>query len=205
MTQIRSTSQWMFWLYWLVAASAGFTLGALLAIPVGWGLGDLLMRAVSEGIGYFTAGAIFGVLIGAGFSAGQWLVLRAYGLQGSRWIAAGAIAGALGLGLAMALVLPGVRSSDTVPAPLSGAVMGSALGLSLGIGHWLAIRREWRSSAVWPIVSMVTLLLALAVAFPLGGEGRELLSMSVAGLLAAALSGLGMVWLLSQQEPVSAG
>jgi hypothetical protein len=75
-------------------------------------------------------------------------------------------------------------------------VIAILFGLALGVGQWLVLRNQLPGAGRWITVTTVSLALALAVAAGLGGEGRELLSIGAAGLLAGALTGLGMVWLL---------
>jgi hypothetical protein len=43
----------------------------------------------------------------------------------------------------------------------------------------------------------------MTIGLPLGGEGREWLSLGVIGLLIGAITGLGMVWSLRCQATVA--
>ena len=54
----------------------------------------------------------------------------------------------------------------------------------------------------WPLIGSVAYLLALFVGIPLGGGGREWLSLGTVGLLLGAVTGIGMMWTLRQ--PVTA-
>jgi NhaP-type Na+/H+ or K+/H+ antiporter len=82
-------------------------------------------------------------------------------------------------------------------------VIGVSLGLAIGIGQWLTLRRLGNRANLWPLISTLALVFALMVGLPLGGEGRKWLSLGVIGLLAGTISGLGMMWLTRRQTALA--
>lgn len=82
-----------------------------------------------------------------------------------------------------------------------GAMMGAGLGVSLGIAQWIVLHGQVARAGWWVLISLVGVALSMAVSIPLSGEGREFLSLSVGGLVAGALTGLPMLWLLRQSRP----
>jgi hypothetical protein len=181
-----------FWVAWTLATAVGFTLGGMMSLPVAFGLGEVAMEATNEIVGFAVTGALFGIFIGGGLGSGQQVVLKLKTGWGSLWGWASALATAIVWAIAFPLFI-------TVGGPASspaGAVIAILFGLALGVGQWLVLRNHLPGAGRWITVTTVSLALALAVALGLGGEGRELLSIGAAGMLAGALTGLGMVWLL---------
>jgi hypothetical protein len=201
---MKNNSALRFWLLWFVGGTVGFLAGAMIAFPLGWTMGDYIAMEVNEALGFLTVGLIFGSLMGGGLGAGQWLALRRHGFDAAGWPVAGAITGAVGMALGMLAVYATVGLGPTTPDERAGAVMGAVLGLAIGLGQWSVLRHELRGAGVWPLISLVAGAAALAVALPLGGEGREWISLGVAGLLIASLSGAGMLLLIGQAHPAPA-
>jgi hypothetical protein len=164
----------------------------MMSLPVAYGLGEVVMQATNETVGFAASGALFGIFVGGGLGSGQQVVLKLKTGWGSGWGWASALATAIVWAIAFPLFI-------TVGGPASspaGAVLAILFGLALGVGQWLVLRNHLPGAGRWITVNTVSLALALAVALGLGGEGRELLSIGAAGLLAGALTGLGMTWLL---------
>lgn len=193
-----------FWLLWFAGGTAGFVVGAMLALPLGWTIGDYVVLEINEALGFVVSGTIFGGLMGGGLSAGQWLALRRQGFDAGGWPVAGAIAGAVGMALGMLGIYTFAGIGPSVPDERAGALMGAVLGLAIGLGQWAVLRHEVGGAGAWPLLSLVAGAVALAVALPLGGEGRELVPIGVAALLIASLSGAGMLLLVGQAHPAGA-
>jgi len=175
----------------------GFAAASLLAFPLMWGVADVIEEALGAGVAMVTAGALFGAFIGAGLGIGQWLVLRSEVSGMNGWIPASIIAGAAGLAAGFAIFVPFV-DDETVPEVLVGLMFGAILGLALGIGQSLILRRQMGQAGWWVLFSTVALAAGMGVGLPLGGEGREVISLGSMALVIAAVSGIGMVWLLRQ-------
>lgn len=128
-------------------------IGATAAVAAaGWSLGMLpsLLQpapaadAPAPELPLATVGVLalgFGLLAGAMFGAGQWMVLRRHARHAGRWIVANALgwgAGITWIYLAAAVVEPGTATT-TVAA--TGALAGVAAGLTLGLVTGLFLLR----------------------------------------------------------------
>jgi hypothetical protein len=189
-----------FWGRWIVANALGFTVGGMLSLPISYGLGELVTEATNEMIGFAVTGAIFGIFIGGGLGLGQQIVLKSKTGWGGKWalFSAGATA------VVWAIIFPVLLAAGVTADSLAGLVVAILFGLTLGFSQWLVVRTFITQAGWWVLITAVSLTLAFGAAFALDGEGRELLAMSVAGLLSGALTGLGMAWLLRDPASVSA-
>ncbi len=165
-------------------------------------MGEIVENAFGETAMSIVVGGLFGALIGLGASGGTGLLLQGKGVNAARWISYSVIGSSLGgmIGFGIAL---GLFDAETMPEIVTGLVIGVSLGLPMGIGQWLALRQVGNGAGAWPVISTIAFVLALMVGVPLGGEGRDWLSLGVTGLLAGAISGLGMMWLLRRQPALA--
>jgi hypothetical protein len=188
-----------FWAAWTLATAAGFTFGGMMSLPVAFGLGQVAMEATNEIVGFAVSGALFGIFIGGGLSSGQQVVLKLKTGWGSLWGWASALATAI----VWAMAFPLFINFNEPASSQAGAILPILFGLALGIGQWLVLRNHLPGAGRWILITTVSLALALGVALGLGGEGRELFSIGVGGLLAGALTGLGMAWLLRDSKEIA--
>jgi hypothetical protein len=188
-----------FWGLWTVASAIGFVVGGMLSLPFAYGIGEIVMEAMNETVGMAITGAFFGIFVGGGLGAGQQIVLRSKVDWSGKWALASAAAAALVWAIAFPLFVSVGAPADT-PA---GAAIAILFGLTLGFGQWLVLRNHLPGAGRWVLLSTISLALALGLALSLDGAGRELLAFGAAGLLAGALTGLGMAWLLRDSEPVA--
>jgi hypothetical protein len=202
MNEKQMQFDWNFGLRWMVAYGLGILLLGMLAFASVWSLGEIVENNFGETATFVVVGALFGALIGLGASGGTALLLRRRGISAARWIAYSVIGGALGgmIGFGVAL---GLFDAEAMPEVAAGLVVGVSLGLPIGTGQWLVLRRFGDGTNTWPVISTFTLVLALMAGLPLGGEGREWLALGMTGLLAGAISGLGMMWLLRRQPALA--
>ena len=202
MSEKQMQLDWAFGLQWIVAYGLGIALLGMLAFASIWTVGEVIEENLGETATFVAVGALFGALIALGASGGTGLLLRSKGLSAASWIAYSVIGGALGgmLGFGVALTL---FDAETMPEALTGLVIGVSLGLAIGIGQWLTLRRLGNRANLWPLISTLALVFALMVGLPLGGEGRKWLSLGVIGLLAGTISGLGMMWLTRRQTALA--
>jgi hypothetical protein len=202
MNEKQMQLDWAFGLQWIVAYGLGIVLLGMLAFASVWSVGEVVENNFGETATFIVVGALFGALIGLGASGGTSLLIRSKGFSASRWIAysvtGGALGGMLGFGIAL-----GLLAAETMPEVLTGLIAGASLGLSIGIGQWAILRQAGGGANAWPAISTITFVLAFMVGLPLGGEGREWLSLGVVGLLAGAISGLGMMWLSRRQTALA--
>lgn len=116
------------WWGWMLTA---------LAIPPSGYIGWLIAGHVDSA----SAAALAGVVTGAVFGLGQWLLLRRRGVT-LRWVAATAVA--FGIGLTVGGALVGFETDR-----VSLAVMGAVSGLAVGIAQARAVRSAMSSVLTW--------------------------------------------------------
>jgi hypothetical protein len=188
-----------FWGQWTLATTAGFAVGAMLSLPIAYGLGETVADATNETFGFAITGALFGIFTGGGLGLGQQLVLRFSTGWGRNWALFSALAAAIVWGIAFPLI----ATADQSMRSLNGIVVAVSFGLALGIGQWFVLRNHLPQASRWLLVTSASLALAIGASISLDGEGRELLIFAVGGLVAGALTGLGMVWLLRESSRTS--
>ncbi|MGC1306777.1 MAG: hypothetical protein WA885_06080 [Phormidesmis sp.] len=150
-------------------------------------------------------------LVGGGLiGLSQWQVLKAYVRRAHYWIVASTLSwGAFALLHIGAIGWMAPGSPNLAVRGVLGVVYGGYVGLLLGLGQWMVIRqqvvRAWRwiplNAGVWAV--------AIALGWLVGGGLRmasNLFVSEVVGLVVswgaiAALSGIGMVTMLSQTLP----
>lgn len=165
-------------------------------------LSSLLFIEVGERVDLTLGEALIG---GGLIGLAQCLVLRPYMPGAYRWLVASLVSwGALAF---FHIGAVGWMAPATLNLTLRGGfgfLQGAYVGVGLGIGQWLAIRRQ--VTAAWRWVPLSGLIWAVAIAFGwlVGGGLRAISNLfvgEVVGLVAAwgaiaSLSGLGMVLLL---------
>jgi hypothetical protein len=185
-------SEFRLWLAWTLATAAGMILGFApfaLLIP---DLPLLFVRIVLP----LVAGVLVGLL--------QWLVLRPYLTRAVDWVVHGGAGWALGFALGL-LVIHAVGRN-----PL-GAVLGYLLfGLIIGALQWPMLRREIPLVTAWVIASVLGWALgawlggAALNVLAAGGEVSPVVSSAViagvTGLVAGAVTGLVLVWIVRQPD-----
>ena len=155
--QQRSQFEWRLWFQWIAATALGWLVGWLILGEVG---------------------------IGAALGLAQWLILRreVFDVKVGWWILLSAAAWFVGWEIITAgLVVP--VGADLITSLVTGAVVG----LLLGIGQWLLLRRWVHYASMW----IPTNLAAWSVAFTglVGG-------MLFAGVVGGAVTGLVLDMLL---------
>ena len=189
---------WGFGLQWLVVCAVGVVLGGAVAFFTIWGVGDV----VSEAAGGLVAGALFGAFFGLGANVGPGLLLQRRGISAVRWIGYSAIAGALGVGIGLAIASSRL---DTMSDLANAVFFGLVLGLPIGIGQWLILRRQAISANEWPLISGAAYLLAGSIIFTTGSEDTNMfLVLTAMALLIGAVTALGMVWLNRRKRAAAA-
>ncbi|MBX3057567.1 MAG: hypothetical protein KF770_13960 [Anaerolineae bacterium] len=183
-----------FFLRWVTAVTVTMILAVMGAFISMWSVGEMVAQAWGEMAGGIVAGGIFGALLSAGLGLGQAIVLRAQGIPFAQWLARTALTGAVGMAFGFALAF-GLFDLDNMPQMAAGLMIALSVGLPVGLVQWSLLKPYLAQAQLWPLVCIAAFLVAFAVGLPLGGEGREWLSVGVVALLTAVLSGAGMVWL----------
>jgi len=178
-----SSIGWSFWLRWFLACLAGFVLGIPLFIGLGLLFGDTPGPVVGN--------AAAGVIHGAEFGIAQWLILRRQVHKVGWWIAASILGFTLGFPLTKTLF--GELSSGLGIAGVEGAIVGAIVGAM----EWLVLRGRVTRAGWWVLAST----LAWALSTVLGevgalAAGEDFVADLLRVILGAALTGVGMLWLL---------
>ncbi|MBE9064202.1 hypothetical protein [cf. Phormidesmis sp. LEGE 11477] len=177
------------WLSWTGLTWFAF-LSSLLFVEVG----ERIDLSLGEGV-------IGGGLVGLA----QSLVLRPYMPGAYRWLMASLISWAALMLFHIGAL--GWMAPATLSLPLRGGfglLQGAYVGLGLGMGQWLAMRRQVVMAWRWVPISGMIWAVAIALGWVIGGGLRmssglfvsEVVGLAVAWGAIAALSGLGIVLLL---------
>ena len=202
MDEKQTEYDWGFGLQWLVVVAIGMAAASMLAFIFIWSVGEIVEDALGETVAIFITGGIFGAIFALGGSVGSGLLLRKDHISTGRWIVTSVIAGAIGMAVAFTLAFV-VTDMDSIPEVAAGLMMGTALGLPIGIAQWSVFRQQGIVANEWILISTLAYLLALGVGFPLGGENTAWLALSVTSLVVGAVSALGIVWLRRRQAAVA--
>jgi hypothetical protein len=181
------------WLGWTLATAGGMLLGFLPTI--------LLVNVLNLGLAQIAVPVLAGTVIGFA----QWLVLRRYVTPGTRWEWTDGISWAAGYVLGLLLI-------QLLPSTFFTAFLGYFLfGLIVALLQWPVLRRE--------IPQVITWLVASAVAWAVGYWASQavlslftdpLLAPAVSttviavtsGLVAGAITGLALIWIVRKPEVV---
>ncbi|MEM8505858.1 MAG: hypothetical protein AAF716_22230 [Cyanobacteria bacterium P01_D01_bin.1] len=181
------------WIGW-----SGLTWFAFLSSLLFIEVGERADLTVSEGL-------IGGGLIGLA----QCLMLRPYMPGAYRWLVASLVSwGALAF---FHVGVVGWMAPATLSLPLRGGfgfLQGAYVGVGLGVGQWLAMRRQVSIAWRWVPLSGVIWAVAIALGWLVGGGLRaisglfvsEVIGLMVAWGAIASFSGLGMVMLLRVKD-----
>jgi len=147
-------------------------------------------------------------LIGGGLiGLAQWFVLRSHLQNAHRWMIATVLSwGALTLFHIGALGWMAPSTTNLFFRSFLGVLYGAYVGLGLGVGQWLAIRKQVPLAWRWVPLSSGIWAGAIAFGWLVGGSLRatshlfvsEVVGLVVAWGAIAALSGIGIVGLLNQ-------
>lgn len=194
--------RWRFVLQWFVVVAVGMLVAGMLAIGSMWTVGEAVERLLGEVAGVVVSGGLFGAFMGLGTGLGPGLLLRRWGIDAGRWTMATVLAGAIGMAFAFFVILI-VFDVDTPPDSMIGLVLGLSGGLPFAVAQARILRQHKLPAKSWGIVVVLATVIGMVAGLPLGGERREWLAVGTMGLLFAAVTGLGMAWLLRQETAVA--
>jgi hypothetical protein len=188
-----------FFLQWVTAVTVTMILVVMGAFASMWSIGEVVQRAWGDVAAALVVGAIFGGLMGLGISLGQAIVLRSYGIPLGRWLGQAVLAGAVGAAISF-LVMFNILDMDNVPQAVAALAIALSVGPPVGLVQWRLLKSHLAQAQLWVPILTIALFIAFVVGLPLGGEGREWLSVGVVAVLTAVITGAGMVWLLRGGE-----
>lgn len=163
-------TQLFLWLAWVAAGAVGWTVGWA-AMEAGFRVG---LRAL---LGGTFSWVVFGALFGAASGVMQWLVLRPHFDRAYRWFLA---------------TFAGVTFGWTVLEGASWTQFGALFGIGLGSAQWLVLRQRFDRAHWWILASAA----GWAAGFSLAEAMPAPYELVPAGPVAAATTGLVLVWLL---------
>jgi hypothetical protein len=181
------------WLGWTLATAIGMLLGFLPSLV----LVNLLDLQWSRVVVPLLAGFLIGL--------SQWAVLRNYLVESHDWILAGGTSWAVGY--AIGLFLINILSST----PLGGLLGFALFGAIIALVQWPILRREIPHISSWIVANVLGWMagfyfsqLALNLVFNTETAINPVVSTSfvsvVTGLVAGAITGLALVWIVRQPE-----
>lgn len=180
------------WLGWTLATAAGMVLGVLPWLP--------FLDNLDLGLARVIVPVWTGLLVGIF----QWLVLRGYLTHAVDWIFNGGAGWAVGYALGLLAIQ---NLSEYAWGPLLGYIL---FGLVIAILQWPVLRREIPNAIPWIIASVVGWALGASLSqivldlFVSGNAVNPAWSATViagtTGLVAGAITGLVLVWIVRQPE-----
>lgn len=198
------------WERWVLATAVAELVGLNMAVVINASIsmfGNLNMYAIL---------LLVGILEGAVLGFAQWLVLRRYIHNATRWILATTIGALLawliGLLVSIIMAFASVLNGGRTATLLLGVVLlGTGVGTVLGFAQWLVlkpyVRVYLRSSAWWVFPNALAWSQGLLVAFLGAGiEKSHEFSIQTAligtatgatmGVMVGGITGIALVWLL---------
>jgi hypothetical protein len=180
------------WLGWTLATTSGMLLGLLTFIP--------LLNLIDLGLARIVIPLWAGMLVGTF----QWLVLRRYLTHSADWILNGGAGFALGYGLGLIII----QALSEYPW---GAFVGYILfGLVIAVIQWPVLRREIPNAIPWVLASIVgwalgAYLSQVVLNVVVGSDAvspawSTTVIAGTTGLVAGAVTGLVLVWIVRQPE-----
>ena len=185
-----------FWLRWVVASVIGSGVGVVSWVSVGTAA-EALGLASQKGVSMAVIPGLVGAAFGAPFGIAQWIVLRRHLRLAGRWVTASTL-GYAAVFLLGTLFFSGEGAADLPPGRqvLLGALLGAAGAVPPAVLQWLLVLRSQLTRAgIWITASVLSWALGFAMSFLL----RLVLgdpSFVLGPIVAVALSGIVMVWLL---------
>jgi hypothetical protein len=173
---------WGFWLWWVLASTMGWAVGARVGVAVG-SFGEPPGFEAAQSVPTIIVAGYLGVAVG-GILVGvlQSLVLRRKIARAGWWVLAGVGAAAV---IGVVVFGVGVVNTDV------GWVVGASLfGIVVGVLQWLVLRRQVARAGWWVLASAV----GWFVGMPVGG----VLDWPALGAAYGAITGIALVWLLRQ-------
>jgi hypothetical protein len=180
------------WAGWAIATGAGMLLGFLPS--------ELLADTLSLGVARVLAPLIAGILIGFF----QWLLLRSYLTDSADWIPSAGLGWMAGYALGLLVI-------RTLSGSAWETVFGYVVfGLIISAVQWPVLRREIPSLLPWAIANIIGWTLAYLIAQYVAGnlylslglapEITAAIIAGLSGLIAGAITGIALIWIVRQPE-----
>jgi hypothetical protein len=168
---------------------------------LGVGTGMEVVGIVSQGmVSKVLLPSVVGAAFGTPFGIAQWIVLRRYIRRAGWWVLATTL-GYIVVFLLGALFSPQDGTIELEPGQqvLLGIVLGAAVAVPGAVLQWLLVlRNHTPKGGVWILASVLSWAFGFAISFALELTLGEL-TFIFGPVVAVALSGLAMIWLLRQR------
>jgi len=184
------------WLAWTFATALGMLIGYLLLV--------LLVGSLDLGVARVLVPIISGIFLGLA----QWLVLRPYISKSYDWILNHAVGWVVGFTLGLYVVQ---LLSKT---PLGMLVGFISFGLIVALFQYPALRREIPHLATWILANVTVWTLGAYLSLLATGVFFQnnlpttftsvLVSVGITGLVAGAITGLALIWIVRQPDRLAA-
>jgi hypothetical protein len=181
------------WLGWTLATTFGMLVGYLPSF--------FLVNILDLGLARLIIPILAGLLIG--FS--QWVVLRRYVSDTSDWILAGGAGWAVGYVLGLFII------NSLIGLPLGGFLGYVLFGVIVAVAQWPILSREIPNLLAWVLANVAGWTLGFYASQSSLNlfEGPAIapalsvtLVSTVSGLVAGAITGLALVWIVRQPERI---
>ncbi len=180
---------WRSALLWIGLGSLLFPALLFAGFIASWTIGENLEKFLGQTATAIVFGIFLGGLGGAGASLGSGLAIRRLGLSLGRWLLGSIMLSAALLGIVMGFIQM-AAGLENLPSSVVGIALGSAFGLSLGLGQWLVLRQVVARSGLWMPLSLVAYLAGLGLGFYLSENDDW--GLVFVGLIPMTLTWLGM-------------
>jgi hypothetical protein len=181
------------WLGWTLATTFGMLVGYLPSF--------FLVNILDLGLARLIVPILAGLLIG--FS--QWVVLRRYVSDTSDWILTGGAGWAVGYVLGLFII------NSLIGLPLGGFLGYVLFGVIVAVAQWPILSREIPNLLAWVLANVAGWTLGFYASQSSLNlfEGPAIapalsvtLVSTVSGLVAGAITGLALVWIVRQPERI---
>jgi hypothetical protein len=188
-----------FFVKWVVAVTISLALAVLTAFVFVWSVGEVVENNFGETAALFIVWVLLGAMIAGGLGLGQALALRGQGPRAARWVTHTFISGAIGMALGMALNFT-FLDMDALSDYQTGIIIGLTLGMPIGLAQRQLLKPYLDRATLWIPICLIAFVAGFAIGLPLGGEGREWLSVGAVSLITALVTGAGLMWLSRGRE-----
>jgi hypothetical protein len=141
----------------------------------------------------------YATIIFLGFTVGiaQWTVMRRHLARPARWITATLI------GYLLCLVIFVIASNSPVRLERTkvwnNALLLGLMGSAIGVSQWWVLRQHYSKAGLWVLASAVGFLFFMwGIITPSHSQGEFIIRSTISGVLAAAVSGVTLVWLVKK-------
>lgn len=188
-----------FFVKWVAAVTISLALAVLTVFLFAWSVGGVVENVFGETAAVFIVAGLLGAAIAGGLGLGQALALRGQGPPPKRWVTHTLISGAISMAAGMALNFT-FLDMDSLPDYLTGIIIGLTLGVPIGLAQQRLLKPYLNRATLWLPICLIAIVAGFAIGLPLGGEGREWLSVGAVSLITALITGAGLIWLSRGQE-----